>query len=86
MHLSVRLSLSLTPRLQLPYPMAMNAELATLEHSVNLLLERHQRLQEENSGLRRELEAARRENARLAGRIASTADRLETLLERLPEE
>lgn len=64
----------------------MNAELVALEHSVSLLMERHQRLQEENTVLRRELEAARRENARLAGRITSTADRLEQLLHRLPEE
>lgn len=64
----------------------MNAEIAALESSVNLLLERYRRLQEESSALRRELERARLENARLNGRIASTAARLETLLERLPEE
>lgn len=64
----------------------MNAEIAALENSVNLLLERYRRLQEESTALRRELDRARIENSRLNGRIASTAARLETLLERLPEE
>lgn len=64
----------------------MNAELAALENSVTLLLDRYRRLQDETVALRRELEGVRGENIRLSGRIASTAERLENLLERLPEE
>lgn len=64
----------------------MNAELAALENSVTLLLDRYRRLQDETVALRRELEGVRSENIRLSGRIASTAERLENLLERLPEE
>ncbi len=64
----------------------MNAELALLETSVAQLVERYQRLQDENIALRRELESARGDNKVLTKKISLTADRLESLLARLPEE
>jgi len=64
----------------------MNAELATLEASVTQLVERYRRLQDENIALRRELEIVRGDNKMLTKKIGLTADRLESLLARLPEE
>lgn len=64
----------------------MNAELSMLEASLNQLVERYRRLQEENARLRSELDAARDEQKLLTDKIVSTAERLENLLAVLPEE
>ena len=64
----------------------MNAELSTLEASLNQLIERYRRLKDENARLRTELDAARSEQKLLTDKIASTAERLENLLAVLPED
>jgi cell division protein ZapB len=64
----------------------MDAELAPLEQKILLIANLCQSLRAENQKLRQQLAAAQGENRLLANRIQEAKGRIETLLERIPED
>jgi cell division protein ZapB len=64
----------------------MEAELKVLEERVGQLVELTQRLRSENRDLRQQLARAVNDNKRLGEKVDAARARLETLLERLPED
>jgi uncharacterized protein (TIGR02449 family) len=63
----------------------MDAELAQLEHKVEQVLANSQRLAADNRDLQTRLTMLEGENRKLAAKIAAAAERLETLMEQLPQ-
>ena len=64
----------------------MDAEIKLLEERVGQLVELTQRLRNDNRELRQQLAQALNDNKRLNDKVDAAKARLETLLERLPEE
>ena len=64
----------------------MEAEINSLDEKVQQLALLCQRLRKDNSHLRQQLATARNENQRLSDKISAATGRLETLLEKIPEE
>lgn len=64
----------------------MEAELKALEDKVSQLVDLCQRLRAENLHLRQEVAGVQSENRALTEKIAAAKDRLEHLLEQIPEE
>ena len=65
---------------------AMDAELASLEQRIGQLAQLVRRLREENSALRDANAAAVAESSALRVKVDAATQRLQRLLERLPEE
>ncbi len=63
----------------------MDSDIAGLEHKVAALLAEYHRLRAENSSLRRELARAQEQSRALADKMATATNRLDTLLQRLPQ-
>ena len=68
------------------YSWTMDAEIKLLEERVGQLVGLTQRLRDDNRELRQELAQALNDNKRLNDKVDAAKARLETLLERLPEE
>ena len=64
----------------------MEAELKALEDKISQLVQLCQRLRTENLQLRQEMAGVQNENSLLAGKIGTAKDRLEQLLQQIPEE
>jgi cell division protein ZapB len=64
----------------------MESELKSLEQKLTQFVELCQRLRNDNHELRQQLASALSENKQLTEKIDTASDRLETLLEQLPEE
>ena len=64
----------------------MEAELNTLDEKINQLVQLCQRLRKDNHELRQQLAAAQNESKQLTDKIESARARLESLLNRLPED
>lgn len=64
----------------------MEAELKSLEHKINQVVELCQRLRADNQQLRQQLASVLNENRQLNDKIANATTRLEALLERIPAE
>lgn len=64
----------------------METELKSLEQKLNQFVELCLRLRTDNQQLRQELASALNENKQLTEKIGAASDRLETLLQLLPEE
>ncbi len=64
----------------------MEAELKSLEVKINQLVELCQRLRTENQQVRQELASALNDNKRLHDKIDVAAERLEQLLEHIPQD
>ena len=64
----------------------MEAELKSLEQKLNQFVELCQRLRNDNQQLRQELASALSQNKQLTDKIGSASDRLESLLQQLPED
>jgi len=64
----------------------MDAELKGLEERIGQLIELTQRLRNENRALRQELARAANDNKRLNEKVEAAKTRLQTLLQKLPEE
>jgi len=64
----------------------MDAELKSLERKLSQFVELCQRLRDDNQQLRQQLASAINDNKQLADRIGTATNRLETLLNQLPEE
>jgi cell division protein ZapB len=64
----------------------MDAELKSLERKLSQFVEMCQRLRADNQQLRQQLESAMSSNKQLSEKIGAASDRLETLLNQLPEE
>ena len=64
----------------------MDAEIKLLEERVGQLVELTQRLRNDSRELRQQLAQALNDNKRLSEKVDAAKARLETLLERLPEE
>lgn len=64
----------------------MDAELTALEEKINQFVQLCQHLRAENTQLRQQLATALNENKRLTDRIQGARTRLETLLEKIPED
>lgn len=64
----------------------MDAELAALEQKIHLIANLCQSLRVENQKLRQQLAGAQGENRQLASRIQEAKNRIEALLERIPED
>jgi uncharacterized protein (TIGR02449 family) len=64
----------------------MDAELKGLEERVGLLIELTQRLRNENRTLRQQLAQAANDNKRLNEKVDAAKAKLQTLLEKLPED
>jgi len=64
----------------------MEAELKALEDKVSQLVDLCQRLRAENLRLRQEVAGVQSDNRALTEKIESAKDRLEHLLEQIPEE
>jgi cell division protein ZapB len=64
----------------------MEAELKALEDKISLLVQLCQRLRAENTQLRQEMAGVQNENHLLAGKIGATKERLEHLLQQIPED
>ncbi|MBK9608020.1 MAG: hypothetical protein IPO58_16875 [Betaproteobacteria bacterium] len=64
----------------------MENELRALEDRIGQLAALARRLRAENAALRQSLLAAQGESKALAAKVESASDRLQRLLERLPEE
>lgn len=69
-----------------PIVAAMIAELDTLEAKIRLVAERCQTLLSDNVGLRQQLLAAQQEVRQLNARLESASERLQALLEKIPED
>ncbi|MBM3358601.1 MAG: hypothetical protein FJY54_12845 [Betaproteobacteria bacterium] len=63
----------------------MDSELKSLERKISQFIELAQRLRVNNEQLRQELASARNDNKHLTEKISSATDRLESLLNQLPE-
>lgn len=63
----------------------MDAELAQLEHKVEQVLGLCQRLASDNWDLRARVEVLESDNRKLAAKIAAASQRLEALMEQLPQ-
>jgi len=64
----------------------MDADLKSLEHKLSQFVELCQRLRADNQQLRQELAAAVSSNQQLTEKIGTATNRLETLLNQIPEE
>ena len=64
----------------------METELKSLEQKLNQFVELCQRLRTDNQQLRQQLASALSENKELSEKIGTASDRLESLLQLLPEE
>ncbi len=64
----------------------MDAEFKSLERKLSQFVELCQRLREDNQQLRQQLASAMSDNKQLADKIGTATNRLETLLEQIPEE
>ena len=64
----------------------MEAELKSLEHKLNQFVELCQRLRTDNQELRQQLASALSENKQLVEKIGTASDRLESLIQQLPED
>jgi cell division protein ZapB len=67
------------------YSASMDAEMAALEERIRQAVDLCQRLRGENSDLRQRLAQLQSENRHLADKITSARERLEGLLEQIPE-
>jgi cell division protein ZapB len=63
----------------------MDAELNTLEEKISQLVELCQRLRAENLHLRQQLVATTDQNKQLTDKISGAQNRLESLLQQIPE-
>ncbi|MDQ5888503.1 MAG: hypothetical protein RL210_2475 [Pseudomonadota bacterium] len=63
----------------------MKIELQDLEGKVQALVEMCQRLRAENNQLRQQLATSQNENARLNEKVSIAAERIEALLQSIPE-
>jgi regulator of replication initiation timing len=63
----------------------MDSELVGLEQKVATLLADYHRLRAENESLKRELARAQERQRALAARMAAATERLDSLLQQLPE-
>ena len=68
------------------YSVPMEAELDSLDDKINQLVQLCQRLRRDNHELRQQLAAATNESKQLSEKIESARVRLESLLNRLPED
>jgi len=64
----------------------MEAEFKSLERKLTEFVELCQRLRDDNQQLRQQLASAINDNKQLADKIGTATNRLETLLNQLPEE
>jgi cell division protein ZapB len=64
----------------------MESELKSLENKLGQVVELCQRLRTDNQQLRQQLASVLSENKQLTEKIDTASDRLETLLEQLPED
>jgi cell division protein ZapB len=64
----------------------MEAELKSLEQKLNRYVELCQRMRVANEQLRQQLASAMNENKQLAAKIGAATNRLENLLNQIPEE
>ncbi len=64
----------------------MEAEVSSLDEKVQQLAQLCQKLRTDNSLLRQQLLSAKDENQRLSEKISTAASRLESLLEKLPDD
>lgn len=64
----------------------MEAEFNALDEKVQQLVQLCQRLRRDNTALRQQLASAKNENARLNEKISIAAERLETLIDQVPEQ
>jgi len=64
----------------------MDADLKSLERKLNQFVELCQRLRADNQQLRQELASAVSSNKQLTEKIGTASNRLETLLNQIPEE
>jgi len=64
----------------------MDAELKSLERKLSQFVELCHRLRDDNQQLRQQLASAINDNKQLADKIGTATNRLETLLNQLPEE
>ena len=67
------------------YSASMDAEMAALEERIRQAVDLCQRLRGENSDLRQRVAQLQSENRQLADKITSARQRLEGLLEQIPE-
>ena len=67
------------------YSASMDAEMVALEERIRQAVDLCQRLRGENSDLRQRLAQLQSENRLLADKITSARERLEGLLEQIPE-
>jgi cell division protein ZapB len=64
----------------------MDAEFKSLERKLHQFVELCQRLREDNQQLRQQLASAMSDNKQLSDKIGTATNRLESLLEQIPEE
>jgi cell division protein ZapB len=64
----------------------MDAEFKSLERKLHQFVELCQRLRDDNQQLRQQLASAISDNKQLADKIGTASNRLENLLNQLPEE
>ena len=64
----------------------MDAEFKSLERKLHQFVEICQRLREDNQQLRQQLASAMSDNKQLTDKIGTATNRLENLLEQIPEE
>ena len=64
----------------------MESEINSLDEKVRLLAQLCQKLRTDNSELRQQLVSAKHENQRLNEKITTATGRLESLLEKIPDE
>ena len=67
------------------YSASMDAEIVALEERIRQAVDLCQRLRGENSDLRQRVAQLQNENRQLADKITSARERLEGLLEQIPE-
>jgi len=67
------------------YSATMDAEIVALEERIRQAVDLCQRLRGENSDLRQRVAQLQNENRQLADKITSARERLEGLLEQIPE-
>lgn len=64
----------------------MEAELSNLDEKVQQLVQLCLKLRRDNTSLRQQLASAKSENDRLNLKISTAAERLEALIEKVPEQ
>ena len=69
-----------------PYSCRMLAELDTLEAKIRLVAERYEILRTDNLSLRQQLLAVQQENKQLHQRLDAAKTRVQTLLDKIPED